>query len=119
MQRIIDSMHKRFVDVVMEGRKGSLTIDQVEALADGRPYMAEEALEKGLIDAIGYPEDVIAALRENLGLSEASVISYNRPGSYRGSIYSHNNISGNTVVNIDPSFGQGAGVRFLYLWTGF
>jgi len=120
MQRIIDSMHKRFVDVVVAGRKGSLTIDQVEALADGRPFMAEDALEKGLIDAIGYPEDVIAALRAALGLSEARVVVYHRPGSYRGSIYSHNNVSGNTVVNIDTSgYGQGAGVRFLYLWTGF
>lgn len=120
MQRIMDSMHKRFVDVVAEGRKGSLSMEQVEALADGRPFMADEALKKGLIDEIGYPEDVVKALRDELGLKDARVIAYHRPGSYRGSVYSHNNISGNTVVNISPStLGEPGGIRFLYLWTGF
>ena len=118
IQRIIDSMHKRFVQVVAEGRASRLSMQQVEALADGSPYMAEEALEKGLIDEIGYPEDVFKALKDKLGLKEATLIAYQRPGSYRGSIYSHNNISGNTVLNIQgPALGEG--VRFLYLWTGF
>jgi protease-4 len=118
MQRILDSMHKRFVDVVHEGRKGALTTEQVEALADGRPYTASSALEAGLVDSIGYPEDVIKALKEKLGLKEARVVAYHRPGSYRGSVYSHNSISGNTVVNI-PGTDLGGGVRFLYLWTGY
>jgi protease-4 len=117
IQRIIDSMHKRFVDVVHEGRKGALTLEQVEALADGRPYTASAALEAGLIDSIGYPDDVIKALKEKLGLKEARIVAYHRPGSYRGSVYSHNNISGNTVLNV-PGRAFGEGVRFLYLWTG-
>lgn len=117
IQRIIDSMHGRFVKVVHEGRKGKLSMEQVEALADGRPFTAREALDKGLIDGIGYPEDVIDAMKKELMLKDARVIAYHRPGSYRGSVYSHNNISGNTVINI-PGAAMQEGVRFLYLWTG-
>lgn len=117
IQGIIDSMHKRFASVVSEGRKGKLTPAEVGVLADGRPYIAEDALLNGLVDAIGYPEDVMDAIKDEQGLADALVVAYQRPGTYRGTIYSLSNVSGNTLVNISGGFEQ-PGVRFMYIWPG-
>jgi protease-4 len=76
MQGIIDNMYGRFLTVVEEGRSGSLTREQIAALADGRPYMAEQALEAGLIDGIKYLDGTIEALKEANGMEEARVVIY-------------------------------------------
>ncbi|EOH90034.1 signal peptide peptidase SppA [Enterococcus pallens] len=74
LQAYIDSSYNRFVKVVSEGR--NMKEDQVRELADGRIYDGAQALEKGLIDAIGYPEDALEALKEDNDLLEAQVIEY-------------------------------------------
>jgi len=88
MQRIIMQLYSRFVDVVASGRKGVLNRSEILKLADGRIYTADQALEAKLIDRIGYLDDAIAATKKSLNVSEAAVIAYQRPGSYRGTIYS-------------------------------
>ncbi|MCQ2386399.1 MAG: signal peptide peptidase SppA, partial [Clostridia bacterium] len=52
----IDEYYNVFVDVVAKGRK--MEKSAVLPLADGRTYTAGQALENGLIDAIGSPEDI-------------------------------------------------------------
>lgn len=121
MQGLIDTLYDRFVSVVVEGRAGKLTREQVLALADGRPLTAQQAHVAGLVDEIGYTGDAVRVLREDLKLAEATVVAYTRPGRYRGSIYSLANVSGNTFVNVEAGGLFGAtdpGVRFLYLWRG-
>ena len=75
-QGLIDSQFKRFVQVVAEGRK--LSVEKVRELADGRAYAAEDAVEKGLADAVGYEEDVMAKLRELAG-GDVCVVAYDAP----------------------------------------
>jgi protease-4 len=117
LQSIIDTLHERFVDMVVDGRKG-LTREGVEKLADGRIYTADQARAVGLIDGIGYLNEAVEGLKKKAGIEKASVVIYGRPGTYKGSIY-----SGATpqVVNLIALNGEGlaapAGVHFMYLWA--
>ncbi len=75
-QGLIDSQFARFVEIVAEGRK--MAVEKVRALADGRVYAAPDAMEKGLVDAIGYAEDAMAKLVEMAG-GEVCVVAYEAP----------------------------------------
>ncbi|MFQ5617197.1 MAG: signal peptide peptidase SppA, partial [Anaerolineales bacterium] len=56
-QGVIDETHDGFVAIVAEGR--NMSEDEVRALADGRVYTGRQALELGLVDALGYERDAI------------------------------------------------------------
>lgn len=57
-QSRIEEYHRLFIAAVAKGRGQS--IEQVEAYADGRVYLGEEALALGLIDGYGSVETVVA-----------------------------------------------------------
>ncbi len=120
IQTIINTLHERFVKVVLDGRKSLLDKEEIERLADGRIYTADQALEVKLIDRIGYLDDAVKEMKESLKIEEAKVITYYRPGSYKGTIYSgFPVISHNEIVSFSIS-GDGlvplSGMRFMYLW---
>jgi protease-4 len=119
LQSIMDSLHQRFVDIVAAGRKGNLSRKEVEPLADGRIYTSGQALESGLIDKIGYIEDAVEMMKESLRIDEARIVTYVRPGSYKGTIYSASRGPGVVnLININAdAFSQAHGVRFMYLWS--
>jgi len=73
-QKLIDGMYERFIGLVAENR--GLPIEQVRVLADGRVFMAQEALDAKLIDAIGYWEDAEAAAAELLDEEAVKVVRY-------------------------------------------
>ncbi len=115
-QGIIDEMYGRFVGLIAQSRK--MPEDRVRAFADGRVYTADQALKMGLVDRIGYLEDVVALAKERAGLAEAKVIMYHRPKEYRANIYSLTpppSTAESTLAQFAATLG-GAGPRFLYLW---
>ncbi|MFH1228792.1 MAG: signal peptide peptidase SppA, partial [Planctomycetota bacterium] len=57
MQKIIDEMYNRFLDIVAEARKNSLTRDEIKVIADGRILTGEEARKVKLVDSVGYMTD--------------------------------------------------------------
>ncbi len=61
LQNIIDALQTRFVALTAENRR--LPEEKVRQLADGRIYLAAEAMNEGLIDAIGYEADAKDKLR--------------------------------------------------------
>jgi protease-4 len=114
-QEIIDQLYGRFLDIVMARKGNSLTRDELRRLADGRLYTARQALEGKLIDRIGYLDDVIASIRARVGDDRARVVSYYRPGTYKGSIYADAGEQGGVMEmlgGLDP-FSAGS---FMYLW---
>ena len=119
LQGVIDQMYERFLQVVVAGRK-NLDPDRVRKLADGRIYTAQQALESGLVDQLGYLEEAIALARKEAGLTEAKVVTYYRPGSYRDNIYSQTAGGGNqtlNLINVDlHSLVQDGKPQFMYLW---
>ena len=74
MQRLIARMHERFVSLIVENRK--LTKEVVGELADGRVYLADEAVKNGLIDGIGYYQDAEKKVAELLGEDSVKVYKY-------------------------------------------
>ena len=64
----VDEYYNKFVGIVSEGR--GMTEEEVKALADGRVYTANQALNNGLIDEIGLYEDMTRAMSSELGVYE-------------------------------------------------
>jgi protease-4 len=75
---IIDDAFDRFVDVIHKNRE-PLSREQTIELATGQIYTANQAKENGMIDEIGYVEDAIEAMKLELNLSEARVVTYYSP----------------------------------------
>ena len=120
MQGIIDGMFRRFLDVVAARPGNRLDRKTLEKLADGRIYTAEQALDARLIDRVAYLDETVAAMKQKLGLDRASIITYYRPGGYKGTIYSGLPEGSPPVINllnIDAgNLDMLTSSRFLYLW---
>jgi len=116
-QSVIDQMYGRFVTLIARSRK--IPEDRVRTFADGRIYTAEQAKALGLVDEIGYMDDVVKAARKAAGVEDARVIMYQRPKDYRANFYS---AAPAPVPGLETSLQQltalvsGSGPRFLYLW---
>ena len=116
-QSVINEMYGRFVGLIARSRK--IPEDRVRTFADGRIYTAEQAKALGLVDEIGYMDDVVAAARKAASIEEARVIMYQRPKEYRSNFYS---AASAPVPGLGTSLQQltalvsGSGPRFLYLW---
>lgn len=67
MSGYIEATYEDFVRKVAAGRK-NLTYDQVHEIAQGRVWTGEQALENGLIDALGGLDTAIEAMREITGI---------------------------------------------------
>ncbi|MBW2334183.1 MAG: signal peptide peptidase SppA [Deltaproteobacteria bacterium] len=144
IQTIINTFHERFVKVVLAGRQPLLSKEEIERLADGRIFTADQALEVKLIDRVGYLDDVVEEMnadqalevklidrvgylddvveemKKSLNLKEARLITYNRPGGYKGTIYSGLPAISHQEINLVAINGDGlstiSGVQFMYLW---
>ena len=114
-QEIIDQLYGRFLDVIMERPKNSLSREELRKVSDGRIYTASQALQVKLIDRIGYLDDVIAQLRKAVGDEKARVVSYYRPGNYKGSIYAGTAEKAGLAEALG-GFGAISGSSFMYLW---
>jgi protease-4 len=120
MQDMIDSFARRFLEVIMARKGNQLERGELEKLADGRVYTAEQASSAKLIDRTEYLDDTISGMKETLGIKEAKVVSYHRPGDYRGSIYAAPDTGAASDVNLININADGlemlSSPQFLYLW---
>src|SRR5687768_6876489 len=124
-QNIIDQAFVQFKDVVRQGRtgKGTFNPSQLDAIANGKIYMANEALKLGLIDQVGYAEDAYAHAASAAGLTNHHVVRYQDPPSLMDALMSKTNVSNVKTqaspvsVNIDWATVQEMTTpRMLYLW---
>ena len=68
LQETIDDVHRQFVDAIFDERSDQLTRDEVHALADGRVFSGNQALEYKLVDTLGNLHDAIAQAAELGGI---------------------------------------------------
>jgi protease-4 len=80
MQGVIDALHSRFVTLVAQARK--LDEAEVRKLADGRIFVADEALARKLVDVIGYRTDAEQEMRKLLQADQINVVRYTESGSW-------------------------------------
>lgn len=115
-QSVIDQMYGRFVGLIVENRK--ILEERVRAFADGRIYTADQAKALGLVDSIGYMDDVVASARKAAGLEDARIIMYHRPREYRSNFYSASPATPGLEASLGSLAGlvSGMGPRFMYLW---
>ncbi len=78
---ILADSFDRFVGVIDEGRE-NLDEAAIRTLATGQIYTAAQAIDNGLVDQIGYLEDVLQALAEKLQLSEWEAFEYQTTPSF-------------------------------------
>lgn len=118
VQTIVNQFHKKFVDTIMARPGNTLDRKAAESLADGRIYSAEQALEGKLIDRIGYLDDVIMEMKKKIGVTDARIVTYYLPGSYKGTIYSGSaeESSFSTRLLGGASLDWLGETQFLYLW---
>jgi len=74
---LIGSFHDRFVSIVADGR--NIDVEKVRELASGKIYTAQQSLDYGLVDQIGYLEDALVKTRELVGIENPEVIQYKEP----------------------------------------
>jgi protease-4 len=77
LQELTDTIGKRFLNLVAQHRK--LEAHVVDHVATARVFTAQQALDLGLIDEIGYLTDAINSTKKLAGLPDgAKVVVYRR-----------------------------------------
>ena len=74
IQGVVDNIHNQFVEAIVQGR--AMPHEKVAALADGRVFSGEQALEAGLIDELGNMYDAIQAAADMAGIEGKPEVLY-------------------------------------------
>ncbi len=120
-QSVIDSFYARFLRVIEQGRP-NLTPETIHQLADGRIYSATQAMDHGLIDAMGYLDDALELAKKEAGIDKARVVMYQRAGGYHPNMYAQGPGGQGRTAGIFPKLDPvslvlaGGTPAFMYLW---
>jgi protease IV len=130
-QRLLDEVHEKFQDVVKSGRGAKLqlrpvkvrvqdfggeevVLDQVEPL-NGRVFLADEAMQLGLVDRIGYLHHAADAAASLANLDDPSVVQF----SPRRSLREHLGFSESPLgTDIKAAADHLMAPRMMLLWQG-
>ena len=91
-------------------------------IANGKIFMASDALSLGLIDEIGYQEDAYKYAATKAGLKNMMVVKYRDPPTIFDALSSKSNVGG--AVNVSGVHVNAGDVRellmprLMYLWRG-
>jgi protease-4 len=75
---VLQDAFERFQQVIATGR-ANLDAEKIRAVATGQVFTANQALEHGLIDEIGYQEDALEALKRQTGLKDPRIVEFEHP----------------------------------------
>lgn len=116
-QDVVNELYAKFLDVVHQKRKDTLSLDELKKIADGRIYTASQAYDLKLIDEIGYFDTALKKALSLSSLREANVIAYTYYPSRKTNIYATNLekpslFENRSVEELFRSLKSG----FYYLW---
>jgi protease-4 len=114
LQGIADGVFRRFAGIVM--RERGLDIQRMEAIADGRLFLAPEALKAGLIDGIGYREDALASAAALAGVRKPRLVRYEKLFSFRD-LFSASSRAVSPAAGFWDGLLEACAPRPMYLWT--
>jgi protease IV len=115
LQTLVDESYQQFVDVIVEGR--DMEESRVKELADGRIYSGSQAVENGLVDEIGFREDALAALKEDIG-GNPQVFEYkNNIGSFFNLPLAESLMPNSEMRYIEQLISQRQGPTLMYMYT--
>lgn len=95
---LLNGIHENLIDKVAEGR--SMAYDEVKNISDSALVNLEaEAVSYGLVDELAYRDEVMDAIREELGFEEDDELELVSYGKYRRSFNNYSS-SGNRIAVI-------------------
>ncbi len=115
-EKMLAHYHDRFVEIIVNGRQ--LAAEEVRDLATGKVYTADEALEYGLVDQVGYFDAALAQARTLSGHPDPQVVVY---GKRLNLIDQLMNAEGGVNLNVLRKLlrsHESGRVEFKALWTG-
>lgn len=81
LQQFVDESYQQFLDAILAGRSGKLTLAQLKPVADGRILTGTQALKARLVDSLGNYADAVQKAAELAGLKgEPRVRNYATAG---------------------------------------
>ncbi len=110
LQGVINALYDRFVKLVAEGRK--LSEADVRKLADGRIFVADDALQHKLIDSIGYSTDAEQEMERLLNASGLHIIRYEEESSFFDLLRMHHGFGMSLSSLLKPRE-----ARLMYRWS--
>jgi protease-4 len=117
LQDMADEFHARFRRIVSDARA---EIDPVDGSNfDGRVFTAHQALNRRLIDHVGYLEDAVDWCRTSAGQEHVRVVLYHRPNDPARTPYAltPNVPWQSTLIPLSiPGLDRSRLPGFLYLW---
>lgn len=119
LEQLLADMRTRFLALVRE-RRPRVTDAAEAVIADGRILSASQALDLGMIDAIGYLDEALERVKARAGLSEARLVLYRRADEPAETPYSVPPSAAGafpvTLLDVDLAALFGT-PQFLYLWA--
>lgn len=116
LQDLADTLGKRFVDLVEQHR--GLHGERLATVADARVFLADAAVDAGLVDKIGYLSDAIAEAKQIAGLAaDARVVTYRRTEYPDDNLY--NTLTSGSRTGPMPLVDMGPITDLLALDAGF
>lgn len=76
-QSNVDDAYRRFLQLVADGR--NMSVPDVDRIAQGRVWTGEQALQLGLVDALGDLEQAVASAAQLAGMNTWETIYLQRP----------------------------------------
>ena len=117
LQTMADEFHQRFRAAVERARPGHDPMHPEDF--DGRVFTANQALQRNLIDSIGYLDDAVAIVRQASGRPAARVVLLHRRLDRARSPYAitpNVPLQGTALPLSMPGFERSRLPTFLYLW---
>ena len=115
LERIARQFHDRFKSDLQSSRQRQLD----PSVLDGRIFTAEEALQHGLIDSIGYLDDALVAARQSTGTEVCRVVMFRRSldRAYTQYDTTPNTPLQNSIIPLNiPGLDRSALPMYMYLW---
>jgi protease-4 len=121
LQKTVNDFGERFISLVKKHRK--LTAQAAVEISTARVFLADEALQVGLIDKIGYISDAVKDAKIVTNIADDSrLVVYRRAEFPEDNYYNTTNADVNNfrypVINIDLPEILGLKAGFYYLWPG-
>jgi protease-4 len=119
LQAMTDRLGKRFIDLVAKHRK--LDPKAMAEISTARVYLANDALELGMVDAVGYLDQALAAAKKLADLPEdAKVVVYRRNEYPDDNIYNTSTRYGGgdlSIISLElPESLNQFHTGFYYMW---
>jgi protease IV len=112
LQGVIEDVHQQFIAAVAAGR--GMTEEEVRLLADGRIFTGRQAMEAGLVDALGNLPDAIRAAAELAGIDGEPRIVY--PPRERSTVLDY--LLEGTIGHLQRGLQERNNTGLQYVWPG-